>query len=141
MSAAAQSEGFDPSNFRRKLIRIRGRSPDAEQSFRESDNRILAIAQELSESAGAALIEKVDDGNLKSTELTRVYSAASNVVATKRRWSQPQFEGTGPTQDALANALEELRKGARIQITAPDPANQAIDVTPNDKASGATGGE
>lgn len=130
MSAAARSEGFDPSNFRRRIIRIRGRSPDTEQAFRAADDRILAIAQELSESAGAALIEKVDDGDLKVPELTKLFTGATNTVSQKRRWNQGIDTGNGRTQDALAGALEELRKGSQIQITPSDPADQALDVTP-----------
>ena len=127
---AAIEVGLDPSNFRRKLIRMKANIPDAEQRHRASEERILTAAEELSEASAAKLIADVEDGCLKPADLIKTFSAATNQVAAKRRWSQGLSTGNDRTQDALANALDQLRKGASIRIEANDCAEAAIDVTP-----------
>ena len=60
-------------------------------------------------------------------------------MAAKRRWNQGLNAGDARTQDALAGALQSLRDGKRVQITDPDPASEAIDITPSDEAVDTTG--
>jgi hypothetical protein len=80
------------------------------------------------------LIVDIENDRLKPAELIKAYSAGTNQVAAKRRWNQGLNSGDERTQDALAGALEHLRQGHRVQITAPDPTNEAIDITPSDTA-------
>ena len=110
--------------------------PDAETRHRAAEERILTLAEELSETAGEKLIADVENDRLKPADLVKTFSAATNQVAAKRRWNQGLNIGNDRTQDALAGALERLRQGESIQITSPDPADSAIDVTPSPAHSG-----
>ncbi len=136
---AAREAGLDPSNFRRRIKRMNETLPDAEQRHRAAEERILTTAEELSEAAGEKLIADVEANRLKPGELVKTFSAATNQVAAKRRWNQGLGTGDDRTQDALAAALQHLRDGHSIQIKPPDPANQAIDITPGDEAGETTG--
>ena len=115
--------------------------PDAEQRHRAAEKRILTTAEELSEAAGEKLIADVEANRLKPGELVKTFSAATNQVAAKRRWNQGWGSGEDRTQDALAAALQKLRDGHSVQIKPPDPANQAIDITPSDEAGETTGAQ
>jgi hypothetical protein len=129
---AALESGLDPSNFHKRLRRMNETIPDAESRHLAAEERILTLAEELSETAGEKLIAEVESGRLKPADLVKAFSAATNQVAAKRRWSQGLNIGNARTQDALASALEKLRDGASIRIEDPDPANEAIDITPSD---------
>ncbi len=80
---------------------------------------------------GERLIVDIESDRLKPAELIKAYSAGTNQVAARRRWNQGLSTGNARTQDALAAALESLQQGKRVQITEPDPANEAIDITPS----------
>ena len=127
---AAIEVGLDPSNFRRKLIRMKANIPDAEQRHRASEERILTAAEDLNEASASKLMADVEDGCLKHADLIKTFSVSANVISAKRRWAQGISTGADRTQDALAGALEQLRKGASIRIEEPDRVETAIDVTP-----------
>ena len=113
--------------------------PDAESRHRAAEERILTLAEELSETAGEKLIADVENDRLKPADLIKTFSTATNQVAAKRRWNQGLSAGDARTQDALANALQRLRDGASIRIEEPDPTDEAIDITPSDHAGESTG--
>jgi hypothetical protein len=136
---AAHETGLDPSNLDRKLRRNNEKVPDAERRHRAAEERILCLAENLSETAGEKLIVDIENDRLKPAELIKAYSAGTNQVAAKRRWNQGLSAGDARTQDALANALEKLRDGASIRIEEPDPTDEAIDITPSDHAGESTG--
>ena len=69
----------------------------------------------------------------------KTYSAATNQVAAKRRWSQGLGTGDDRSRNALAGALEALQDGASVRIEKPDPTDSAIDITPSDEAGEKTG--
>jgi len=91
------------------------------------------MSEELSEAAGEKLIADVEADRLKPADLVKTFSAATNQVAAKRRWSQGMSTGNERTQDALAGALERLRKGDSIRIEKTDPSTSAIDITSRPK--------
>jgi hypothetical protein len=136
---AAREAGLDPSNLDKKLRRNNEKVPDAESRHRAAEERILCLAENLSETAGEKLIVDIENDRLKPAELIKAYSAGTNQVAAKRRWNQGLNTGDARTQDALASALEKLRDGASIRIEDPDPANEAIDITPSDDTGETTG--
>jgi len=136
---AAREAGLDPANFRRWLKRTNETIPDAEKRHRDAEERILTMSEELSEAAGQKLLAEVEANCLKPADLVKTYSAATNQVAAKRRWNQGMGSSDERTQDALAAALQKLRDGHSVQIKPPDPANQAIDITPSDEAGETTG--
>jgi hypothetical protein len=136
---AALESGLDPSNFHKKLSKMNESIPDAESRHRAAEERILTLAEELSEAAGEKLIADVENDRLKPADLVKTFNAATNQVAAKRRWNQGLSTGDARTQDALASALEKLRDGASIRIEDPDPANEAIDITPSDDTGETTG--
>ncbi len=139
LRGAAREAGLDPSNFHKKLKRLNGTLPDAETRHKAAEERILSLSENLSETAGEKLLEDIESNRLKPGELVKTFSAATNQVAAKRRWNQGLGTGEERTQDALADALLKLRAGYSVQIKPPDPANQAIDITPGDDAGETTG--
>ena len=139
LRGAAREAGFDHSNFRKRLRRMNEALPDAEQRHRAAEERILTRAEEMSEVASEKLIVDIENDRLKPGDLVKAYSAATNQVAAKRRWSQGQATVDDGSRDALAGALQALREGANIRIEKPDPANTAIDITPSDEAGETTG--
>jgi hypothetical protein len=108
--------------------------PDAEQRHRAAEERILSLAEDLSETAGAKLLSDVENNRLKPADLVKTFTAATTQVAAKRRWSQAQGTISDRSRDALAGALQALQQGAKVQIEKPDPATTAIDITPSDEA-------
>ena len=104
-----------------------------------AEDRILTMAEDLSEAAGQKLLEEVESNCLRPADLVKTLNAATNQVAAKRRWNQGLNTGDARTQDALANALQRLRDGASIRIEKPDAVNEAIDITPSDEAVDTTG--
>jgi hypothetical protein len=95
----------------------------------------LSLAEELSETAAEKLIADVEHDRLRPSDLVKTYSAATNQVAAKRRWSQ----SAPPTGGVTKNALAEFLGRIRVEITAPDPAQGAIDVTPSSEGGGDAG--
>ena len=89
--------------------------------------------------AAEKLIADVENDRLKPTDLVKTFSAATNQVAAKRRWSQGLSTGNAQTQDKLAGVLEALQDGATVQIEKPDPAQSAIDITPSDEGGDKAG--
>jgi hypothetical protein len=79
--------------------------PDAEAQHRAAEERILTLAEELSETAGEKLNDDVENDRVKPADLVKTFNAATNQVAGKRRWNQGLSTGDARTQDALANAL------------------------------------
>jgi hypothetical protein len=77
----------------------------------------------------------VENDRLRPSDLVKTYSAATNQVAAKRRWSQSAPPTGGVTKNALAEFLGQIR----VEITPPDPAQDAIDVTPSSVNEGDTG--
>jgi hypothetical protein len=108
--------------------------PDAEQRHQAAEERILSLAEELSEAASEKLIAEVEADRLKPADLVKTYSAATNQVAAKRRWSQGLTTGSNVTQNALAEALSKMQ----ITVESPDPVIEASDVTPVDDANSKT---
>jgi len=139
--AAAREAGLDPSNFNRRLKRNNEKIPDAETRHKAAEERILSLSENLSETAAEKLLVDIESNRLKPGELVKTFSAATNQVAAKRRWNQGLGSGDDRTQDALADALLKLRAGYSVQIKPPDPANQAIDITPSDEAGETTGAQ
>ncbi len=125
LRAAAREAGLDHSNFRKKLIRMDDAIPDAEQRHQAAEERILSLAEDLSQAAGERLIADVEANRLKPADLVKTFSASTNQVAAKRRWSQSTTPSGGLTKNALAEALSKMR----ITIEPPDPARSAINVT------------
>ena len=126
---AAHETGLDPSNLDRNLKRNNEKVPDAESRHRSTEERILCLAENLSETTGEKLIVDIENDRRKPAELIKAYSAGTNQVAAKRRWNQGLSAGDARTQDALASALEKLRDGASIRIEEPDPTDEVIDIT------------
>ena len=140
LRAAAREAGLDPSNFHKRLRRTNETIPDAETRHRAAEERILTLAEELSETAGEKLISDVENDRLKPADLVKTFSAATNQVAAKRRWNQGMGSGDfDGSRDALAGALQALQRGATVRIEKPDPANSAIDITPRDDKGKTTG--
>jgi hypothetical protein len=135
LRAAAREVGLDHSNLRKKLLRNREAVPDAEKRHQAAEERILSLAEELSETAAEKLIADVENDRLRPSDLVKTYSAATNQVAAKRRWSQSAPPTGGVTKNALAEFLGQIR----VEITPPDPAQDAIDVTPSSVNEGDTG--
>ncbi len=108
--------------------------PDAEQRHRAAEERILSLAEDLSETAGEKLMADVENNRLKPADLVKTYTAATTQVAAKRRWSQGQGTVDDRSRDALAGALQALHEGATVRIEKLDPARSAIDITPCDEA-------
>ena len=113
--------------------------PDTETRHRAAEERILSLAEDLSETAGEKLIADVENNRLKPADLVKTYNAATNQVAAKRRWSQGQGTADDRSRDALAGALQALHEGATVHIEKPDPTDSAIDITPRDEAGDTTG--
>jgi len=139
LRAAAIESELDPSNFHKRIKRLNETIPDAEQRHRAAEDRILTMAEDLSEAAGQKLLEEVESNRLRPADLVKTFNAATNQVAAKRRRNQGLNTGDARTQDALASALQRLRDGASIRIEKPDAVNEAIDITPSDEAVDTTG--
>ncbi len=139
LRAAAREVGIDPSNFHKRHKRTNNAIPDAETLHRAAEERILSLAEDLSEMAAEKLILDVENDRLKPADLVKTYNAATNQVAAKRRWSQGMGTTDDASRNALAGALQALHEGATVRIEKPDPANSAIDITPRDEAGEKTG--
>ena len=137
--AAAKESEIDPSNLRRRLNHLNATIPDAEQRHKAAEGRILSRAEEISEASAEKILDALEGDQMTPNEMIKAFSASTNQVAAKRRWSQGISTGDDRTQDALAGALQQLRDGKRIQITDPDPTDSAIDVTPVQASPNTTG--
>ena len=119
--------GLDHSNLRKKVLRNRELIPNAEKRHQAAEERILVLAEELSETAAEKLIEDVEADRLRPADLVKTFSAATNQVAAKRRRGKEKAAGGGLTTNALAKALAGFVEKMDVQ---PKPGDEAIDVTP-----------
>lgn len=126
---AAAEVGIDQSNLRKRILRQGDPIPDAEGRHAAAEERILTLAEEMSELAAEKLIVAMEEDRLRAPELVKAYSAATNQVAVKRRWNQPPPPEPQPEKkSALMHLVEyaEMLKAERDKNT--------IDVTPRDDA-------
>lgn len=125
LRAAARETDLDASNLRRKMLRNRELVPAGEERHKAAEERILTLAEELSEAAAEKLLADVEADRLRPADLVKTYSAATNQVATKRRWGKDTTAGSGTrtkeTLDALVRHVLEKGRNAEDR-------EQAIDV-------------
>ena len=127
---AARELGISASHLARKVDSI-GASGDLQARAAAGDRRILEMSQAMSTLAAETLLERLESegDELKTTELTKIYTAATNQVAAKQRWSQGSTERV---IDEGMSAIAKLLRGNDITVTKRDAAMDAIDVTPLD---------
>jgi hypothetical protein len=103
------------------------KTPDAEARHRAAEERILTLAEELSETSGEKLIADVENDRLKPADLIKTFSTATNQVAAKRRWNQGLSAGDARTQDALPTLFSGYAMVLRFGSKNPTrPTKQSI---------------
>ncbi len=85
---AAKTLGISAINLHRKLNAI-GAKGDLQAIADAGDRRILEMSQAMSTLAGETLLEKMEEEGIamKTSDLTKIYTGATNQVAVKQRWS------------------------------------------------------
>jgi len=126
---AAREVGVSASHLSRKINDL-GAKSDTSAAAHAADQRILETSQTLSALSAERLLERVEkEGDtMKTPELTKIYKAASDTVATKQQWAKGG--GGPPGADNGVSALARLLEGGDITITKRDAARDAIDVSP-----------
>ena len=96
------------------------------------------MSQAMSTLSGETLLEKMEtEGtDMKTTELQKIYSASTNQVAVKQRWSQGSQ--IGPNDQGMS-ALAQMLVGHKLTLEPIDPAEQAIEVSAEPSATPAEG--
>ncbi len=69
---------------------------------------------------------------MKTTELQKIYTASTNQVAVKQRWSQGS--PIGPNDHGMS-ALAKMLVGHKLTLEPVDPAEQAIEVNATPETS------
>ena len=64
---------------------------------------------------------------MKTTELQKIYTASTNQVAVKQRWSQGSQTGVA---DLGMSALAQMLQGKQLIVEDKNPGDDAVDVTP-----------
>lgn len=123
---AAAEVGIDQSNLRKRILKLGDDIPDAEKRHTAAEERILTLAEEMSELAAEKLLAAIEQDRLRTSELVKAYSAATNQVAVKRRWNQPPPAAPEPPKkSALRELVDALQKQRDENV---------IDVTPRNDA-------
>jgi hypothetical protein len=94
LRAAAREVGLDHSNLRKKLLRNQEAVPDAEKRHQAAEERILSLAEELSETAAEKLIADVEHDRLRPSDLVKTYSQNSSAKSASR--SRPPTRRRAP---------------------------------------------
>ena len=125
---AAKTLGISAINLHRKLNAI-GAKGDLQAIADAGDRRILEMSQAMSTLAGETLLEKMEEEGIamKTGDLTKIYTGATNQVAAKQRWSHGSRPGGS---DLGMSALAQLLQGKKLTIEDRDPTENAVDVTP-----------
>jgi hypothetical protein len=92
------------------------------------------MSQAMSTLAGETLLEKMEEEGtaMKTIDLTKIYTGATNQVAAKQRWSQPGHPGGS---DLGMTAIAQLLQGKKLTIEDKSPGDDAVDVTPRGSPS------
>ena len=127
VKAAAKKLGISATHLSRRLNAI-GCKGDLQKIADAGDRRILEMAQSMSAIAGETLLEKMEEEGteMKTADLTKIYTGATNQVATKQRWSQGSQAGGS---DHGMTVLAQMLQGKKVTVEDADPTQKAIDVT------------
>jgi len=127
---AAREVGVNASHLSRKINEL-GAKSDMSAAAYAADQRILETSQTLSALSAEKLLERIEkeSDTMETPELTKIYKAASDTVATKQQWAKG---GGGPPGAANGvSALARLLEEGDITITKRKAEQEAIDVTPD----------
>jgi len=122
---AAREAGLDRRNLFR-LLKRRDDLSSADSRHAAADNRILELSQDISETTGQEILDRVERGEMRDGDLVKAYIASTKQVATKQRWSQGSRANDA---GAGISALAKILQGKRVTIEDTDPAEEAVDVT------------
>lgn len=131
---AAREVGISATHLTRKLNAI-GSNGDLQKKAATGDERILEMSQAMATLAGETILDRLErEGDeMKIAELTKVYSASTNQVAAKQRWSQGGSRASGGDGMSI---LTKILAGKVVTVSDMDPANTALDVTPKQNSEG-----
>ena len=89
VTQAAREVGVSASHLSRKINEL-GAKRDTSAAAYAADQRILETSQTLSILTAEKLLERVEkEGDtMKTPELSKIYKAASDTVATKQQWAK-----------------------------------------------------
>jgi DNA-binding MarR family transcriptional regulator len=123
---AARALGISATHLSRKLNAI-GAKGDPQAMADAGDRRILEMSQALSTLSGEELLERIknDGDRMKTTELQKIYTASTNQVAVKQRWSQGSQTGVS---DLGMSALAQILQGKKLIIEDKNPGDDVVDV-------------
>ena len=127
---AAKTLRISATHLHRKLNAI-GAKGDLQAIADAGDRRILEMSQAMSTLSGEELLERLErEGDkMKVAELQKIYTAATNQVAVKQRWSHGSRPGGS---DLGMSAIAQLLQGKKLTIEDKSPGDDAVDVTPRD---------
>ena len=130
---AAKTLGISASHLTRKLNAI-GAKGDLQAITDAGDRRILEMSQAMSTLSGEELLERLErEGDkMKVAELQKIYTAATNQVAVKQRWSHGSRPGGS---DLGMSAIAQLLQGKKLTIEDKSPGDDAVDVTPRNSVA------
>ena len=125
---AARTLGISATHLTRKLNAI-GTKGDLQAMADAGDRRILAMSQALSTLSGEELLDRIENegSQMKTTELQKIFTAATSQAAVKQRWSQGSHVGGS---DLGMSALAQMLQGKKLTIEDKSPGDDAVDVTP-----------
>lgn len=101
-----------------------------------SDN-LIRQSRAIAQAAGEKILERIEDGDdsMSAKELAIVRGIEIDKVAKRERWDRGAAGEEGTFLSGLESIAEELAKsGGKLELTVTksDPADAAIDVTPED---------
>ena len=130
---AAKTLGISATHLHRKLNAI-GAKGDLQAIADAGDRRILEMSQAMSTLSGEELLERLErEGDkMKVAELQKIYTAATNQVAVKQRWSHGSRPGGS---DLGMSAIAQLLQGKKLTIEDKSPGDDAVDVTPRNSVA------
>ncbi len=110
------------------------RSAQSDQEREALDQELISHAILNASLAAQEVSRRLSDptqlAKVPTKDLTYVYGVNVDKVATKRRWSRPEDQGTGDFLSRLGQALTRVRA---VTVEIADPAEQAVDVTPSEQ--------
>ncbi len=125
--SASKATGIPYTTLQRHAAGIT--TTDHEKGFRAGEQALVAAHLAIASVAAEKVFEKVDANTLSEAGLLKAMGISTDKVAVYRSWGRGMGAADDKTQDALAGALQGLRDGKRVQITEPDKAAEAIEVT------------